>query len=95
MSVTVPPGELIRRITGPDGTLDAVGFRVVRTPGEVTGDADHDGDVDENDYADFAANISGPSGGVLPEWTVFDFDIDGDIDLSDFAVFQIIFEGSP
>ena len=72
-----------------------MGFRVVRTPGQVTGDADHDGDVDADDFAELAIHFSGPGGGVLPEWTVFDFDTDGDIDLSDFAVFQIIFEGSP
>ena len=81
--------------TPPDAAFDAVGFRVVRTLQESTGDADNDGDVDADDFAGFAAHLSGPGGGVLPEWTVFDFDTDGDIDLADFAVFQTIFEGSP
>ncbi len=81
--------------TAPDGTYDlqAVGFRVVRTLREATGDADHDGDVDADDFGEFATHFSGPGGGVLPEWTVFDFDTDGDIDMGDFAVFQEIFQG--
>jgi probable HAF family extracellular repeat protein len=65
------------------------------------GDADHDGDVDLDDYAEFAACLSGPNEGdafVAPSagcLATFDFlPADGDVDLEDFAVFQQAFTGS-
>jgi hypothetical protein len=61
--------------------------------GQMPGDCDYDGDVDLDDFADFAACLLGPGGGVGPECTCFDLDDSGDVDLSDFAVFQETFTG--
>jgi hypothetical protein len=65
------------------------------------GDADHDGDVDLDDYAEFPACLSGPkeAAGFVPPspgcLKTFDFDpADGDVDAADFAAFQRAFEGS-
>jgi formylglycine-generating enzyme required for sulfatase activity len=77
--------------TFPGATHGEIGFRVVKALASPTGDSDRDGDVDRDDFAELAARMTGPSGGVLPEWTIFDFDSDGDVDLSDFAAFQTLF----
>ena len=53
------------------------------------GDYDVDGDVDLDDYAEFAACMTGPEGGPLAAGCdLFDFDDDADIDLQDYQVFQ-------
>jgi hypothetical protein len=73
------------------------GYLVAPPPG----DADHDGDVDLADMAEFAECLSGPAGSagfVSPSEScvqAFDFvPTDGDIDLLDFAGFQECFEGN-
>lgn len=57
-------------------------------------DCDGDGDVDLDDFTDFAACFEGPGAG-LPEvdCTCFDSDADADIDLGDFVEFQVAFTG--
>lgn len=63
------------------------------------GDADGDGDVELDDYAVFAAGMSGPNtsppaGG--PNWLgIFDYDDDGDLDLADFRWFRLREAGDP
>ncbi len=57
-------------------------------PGKV------DGSVTLNDYARYAACISGPGGGTASECLCFDFDKDNDVDFSDFAALQLIFTGN-
>lgn len=61
----------------------------------VMPDADHDGDVDLNDFAQFQLCFNGaarPYAGPACGWS--DGDADGDCDLNDFAVFQICFNGA-
>lgn len=66
----------------------------------LLGDLDDDGDVDLDDYADFAdclngPNVTAPPGGcTLEQFNDADLDEDDDVDLSDFAVFGRVFEGS-
>ena len=59
----------------------------------LPGDFDRDGDVDLDDYEQFAGFMTGPEpppGGLLdPCATIGDFDGDGDLDLRDFAQLQI------
>jgi hypothetical protein len=64
------------------------------------GDGDHDGGIGLDDYAQFAACLSGPAEGasfVTPSAAclkAFDFaSTDGDVDLADFAEFQKAYEG--
>ncbi len=52
------------------------------------GDCDNDGDVDLDDYVDFANCLAGPAGGTDPVCECFDLDGDGDVTLADFAEFQ-------
>jgi hypothetical protein len=59
--------------------------------GQAPGDCDYDGDVDLGDFADFAACLLGPGGGLGPDCTCFDLDDSGDVDLADFAAFQEVF----
>jgi probable HAF family extracellular repeat protein len=65
------------------------------------GDGDHDGDIQSDDFDEFALAMSGPHGQdgfVTPaEQDLRDFDFpttDDDIDLVDFAGLQLVFEGS-
>lgn len=83
-----PPGATVSELRG---------FILSPPPG----DADHDGDIDIDDYAQFAVCMSGPQEGngfVSPSadcLKTFDFaPADGDVDLKDFAAFQETFEGS-
>jgi probable HAF family extracellular repeat protein len=82
--------------TATSGT-DTRAFVLARPPG----DADHDGDVDLDDHAEFAACLSGPkeAAGFVPPSSAclktFDFDpADDDVDLADFAAFQQAFTGA-
>jgi hypothetical protein len=53
-------------------------------------DVDEDGDVDLDDYADFASCLTGPGAGVAPACRdLHDADGDGDVDLIDFGLFQL------
>ena len=63
------------------------------------GDFDRDGDLDADDFAEWASYMTGPCA-VEPCWpaaypdpcgNIADFDDDGDIDLRDFAAFQQAF----
>jgi formylglycine-generating enzyme required for sulfatase activity len=67
----------------PSTTSDQIGFRVVRSLGARSADADLDGDVDLVDLAAAAACLGGPSGGVRSGCSMFDLDADGDVDLLD------------
>ena len=57
----------------------------------VTGDVDADGDIDLGDHAAFAACLTGPGGGILPDCDSADLDADGDVDLEDFTEFIRLF----
>ncbi len=54
----------------------------------LPGDADGDGDVDLNDYPQFAGCLSGPGQGAGSGCDLLDFDGDTDVDLADFAEMQ-------
>lgn len=59
------------------------------------GDADRDGDVDLDDYADFVETcVTGPGGGIPPGCDLWDLDEDDDIDLGDFGSLQTSFTGA-
>lgn len=62
--------------------------------GIVPGDCNEDGGVDLNDFADFAACLLGPGGGLGAGCACFDFDDSGDVDLKDFASLTQHFTGS-
>jgi RHS repeat-associated protein len=75
---------------------DANGNLIRLTPNAADGDAD--GDVDLDDYDDFADCFTGinTTGSSLPSGCpMFDFDADEDVDLDDFAVFQFAFGENP
>jgi hypothetical protein len=61
------------------------------------GDADCDGDVDNDDLAVFLSCMAGPGvttpppGTTPAQFAAADFDGDGDVDLKDFAAFQVSF----
>jgi len=58
------------------------------------GDFDCDNDIDLDDYASFAACLTGPAAGLPPGCGCGDFDGDDDVDMLDFAEFQVAFTGS-
>lgn len=58
------------------------------------GDLDGDGDIDWDDYDQFADCLAGPDGPATGDCgPAADMDGDGDVDLDDFAEFQRVFEG--
>ena len=63
----------------------------------VAGDVDCDRDVDNSDFTEWSACMSGPGAiAPFPDCSAFDFDGDADIDLVDFAQFVRVFSpGSP
>ena len=55
------------------------------------GDYDCDRAIDLNDFADWSACMTGPSGGPYPPGCEpFDFEFDGDVDLRDFGAFCVV-----
>lgn len=77
-------------LTGGAFTLSG-GFRVrFATP-----DIDGDGDVDLDDYAEFAPCQTGPDGPLSESCGWRDLDGDSDVDLKDFSNFQNSFTGQP
>jgi len=81
-------------LTGGDFALVG-GFWKGETGGaQHPGDFDGDGDVDLDDYAQFAACVAGPGGAPPPECEAVDLDGDGDIDLQDFCRWQPLFTGA-
>ncbi len=84
-------------ITGTFNQIDGAGqFSVVVGSNSVTvevicspGDFDCDGDVDLDDYQEFASCLNGPFGVTSTSCLDhFDFDADGDVDAADFLVMQ-------
>ncbi|HNQ21501.1 MAG TPA: C25 family cysteine peptidase [Phycisphaerae bacterium] len=61
----------------------------------IPGDSDGDGDVDRDDYANFAGCLTGPYGGVPSGCDWANLDGDADVDLADVAAFQAAFTGQP
>ena len=61
--------------------------------GGVPGDLDGDGDIDLDDYAGFAACLTGPDGGVPAGCDLANFDADNDVDMTDVAAFSLAFTG--
>ena len=54
--------------------------------GIMRGDCDQDGDVDLDDFAQFAGCLDGPGGGLEPGCGCFDFNTSGHVDLADFEI---------
>ncbi|MCP4249648.1 MAG: DUF1566 domain-containing protein [bacterium] len=67
--------------------------RVVRGP-FCPADLDVDGDIDDSDFALFAACLGGPNVAVPGSCDGADFSGDGDADLADFQVLQAAFSGA-
>ena len=85
-----------RTMFAPPGiTSSRIGFRVVRTRIERTGDRDLDGDVDLDDFVWISSCGTGPQTPARVECLDFDFDFDDDVDLKDIAEFQRVFRPSP
>jgi hypothetical protein len=58
---------------------------------DIPGDWDGDGDVDLDDYAEWASCMTGPELGPFDAGCeLFDFDSDGDVDLADAGSFAIV-----
>ena len=82
----------------PDGA-DCWRFYMIATPEasnvspHMPHDAEPDGDVDLDDYAEFSSCLTGPGGAAAAGCEVFDADCDGDVDLTDFASLQAAFNG--
>ena len=75
-----------------DGMVD-VGFHYPVTGFELLmGDRDHDGDVDQIDFAEFTECMTDPEpSGLSPCCRIFDLDYDDDVDLYDVAEFATAF----
>jgi hypothetical protein len=77
---------------GDPPVIDMGGFEY-RQFALMTGDYDHDGDIDVLDYSAQFACFHGPGIPVTPSCTSFDFNFDSDVDLIDWAGFQAAFTG--
>jgi len=60
---------------------------------ELAGDADGDGDVAPDDYANFDDCMAGPSAGVLPGCAIYDADFDNDVDMFDYLAIHEDYTG--
>ncbi len=70
-------------------------FEVYGTPAQATpGDLDGDGDVDLDDYDEFADCMEGPGISFVVGCEVADMDDDEDVDLHDFAEWELLLVGS-
>ena len=56
-----------------------------------SGDADDDGDVDVDDFAELPGCLNGPDNSYGAGCTAFDFELDSDVDMTDVAAFQSAF----
>ncbi len=87
-----------RRDEAGDGGLVDMGYHypITGTP-YLPGDADHDGDIDMDDFEIIAPAMTGPgpwpAGTLAGCATAGDIDDDGDLDLIDFAEFQAAYTG--
>jgi len=61
--------------------------------GPVEGELDCDGDVDLDDFGEYASCVTGPDSGVALSCEPADYDEDGDVDLADTSRFQRLFTG--
>ena len=64
--------------------MGAYEFQGTTVPGECNGD----GNIDLDDYDDFAACLLGVGAGLGIDCNCFDFDHDGDVTLKDFGGLQ-------
>jgi subtilisin family serine protease len=80
--------------TGPGWYLDDFEVVIDSLP-QVFGDADIDGDVDLDDYAQWQACLTAPGATVAAACWPLDTDADADLDLADFAGFQQAFGSAP
>ena len=82
-------------IIGAAGAIHCVVMHVPNLP--VTGDANHDGDVDVADFPKFLDCLAGPGVTTAPagcsdyDFWALDLEQDGDVDLADLAAFELIF----
>jgi hypothetical protein len=70
-------------------------LRITEPGSGAPGDWDGDGDVDLQDYAEFAGCLVGPSLAPSAPCNVFDFDADSDIDAADYGAFQSALGSQP
>ena len=77
--------------SGPPSYLDMGAYEFQGTT--VLGECNGDGNIDLDDYDEFAACLLGPGGGLGIDCNCFDFDHDGNVDMDDLAAFQAAFGG--
>ncbi len=83
-----------------DGRIRIQGYAVdlgaYETIPSIAADFDHDGDIDQDDTAKFAACASGPAvpHNGTPDCQAADLDGDGDVDMDDFGAFQRCYSGA-
>lgn len=93
----LPPNEHLQDVIGWTGGEPSAGdgrtVRVLYGPW-ASGDLDHDGDIDADDFGEFQACMAG-AGVIVPGGNCDDADLDadGDVDQSDFGVFQRCLSG--
>jgi hypothetical protein len=78
-------------MTGGSFSLTGGFWSAAQAGSSALGDCDADGDIDQDDYTDIAACLTGPLGAIGAGCECADIDSDSDVDLRDFAEFQAAF----